>query len=55
MPEHLQDVHFAVVHLHIVINLAIRSVPKAAVVLHFIVSFSVVLSNCQPHSVGEED
>ena len=54
MPEHSQDMHFAVVHLHIVINMVRRSDPKAAVVLHFTVSLSVSLSNCQPHSVGEE-
>ena len=53
MPEHLQDMHFAVVNLHI--NLSRRSDPKVAVVLHFTVSLSVALSNCQPHSVGEEE
>ena len=46
---------FAVVHLHIVINLARRSYSKAADVLHFTVSLTVALSNCQSHSVGEED
>ena len=48
MPEHLQDVHFADVNLHIVFNLVKRSDPNAAVVLHFIVSLSVALYNCQP-------
>ena len=55
MLEHLQEMHFTVVHLHIVVNLAKRSDPKAAVMLHFTVSLSVALSNCQSHSVGEED
>ena len=56
MPEHFQDtVHFAVVHLHIVINLARRSDPNAAVMLHFIASFWAELSNCQPHPVGKGD
>ena len=55
MPEHshMCNVHFVVVHLHIVTNLARTSDPIAAVVPHFIVILSVALSNCQPHSVSE--
>ena len=47
--------HFAVVHMHILINLARRLDSNASVVLHCTVSLTVALSNCQLHSVGEED